>query len=111
MQNKNNATCSICGKGYYMCQSCSEQRRNSPWKLYTDTSEHYKIYQILHGFTIGVYTKQEAREKLSKIDLSDKESFRNEISKQIDAIMNSDSEFVQINRNRQNFKKEHNRKN
>ena len=63
MVEKNNATCSICGRGYYMCLSCKDMMKLNPWKRHTDTSDHYKIYQILHGFNTGVYIKEEAKGK------------------------------------------------
>ncbi len=88
---KNNASCAICGNGYYKCLSCQEQARLSPWKLYTDTSEHYKVFQIIHGHTIGVYTKEEARKKLETVDLSDLGSFVPHIRSAVEAILMEDS--------------------
>lgn len=86
-KNKMNAVCAICGREYYMCLSCEEHRKLNPWKRYTDTSEHYKIFQILHGFNIGVYNKEEAKCKLLMVDLSDKESFKDNIRRKIDFIL------------------------
>ena len=37
--------------------------RLSPWKIHTDTAEHYKIYQIIHGLSTNAYSKAEAKEK------------------------------------------------
>lgn len=87
MTEKNNATCSICGKGYYMCLSCKDMMNLNPWKKHTDTSEHYKIYQILHGYSTGVYNKEEAKSKLQKVDLSDFDSLRDNIKCLINTIM------------------------
>jgi hypothetical protein len=47
-----------------------------PWKVFTDTSEHYKVFQVVRGLSTGVYTKDTAKEKLKNIDLKDIESFR-----------------------------------
>lgn len=93
MTEKNNATCSICGKGYYMCLSCKDMMNLNPWKKHTDTSEHYKIYQILHGYSTGVYNKEEAKSKLQKVDLSDFDSLRDNIKCLINAIM-AEAEMV-----------------
>lgn len=82
-----NANCMICGKGYYMCLSCKDMVRLRPWQLHTDTSEHYKIYQILHGHTTGVYSDKEAKEKLQLVDLSDVDTFRPEVKAAIHKIM------------------------
>lgn len=90
MAEKNNATCSICDKEYYKCLSCDDQMRISPWKQYTCTSEHYKIFQVVRGFNIGVYTKEEAKEKLQNVDLSDLNSLRSNIKKIIKEILKED---------------------
>ena len=87
MITKNNATCSICGKEYYKCLSCKDLMNLNPWKMHTDTSEHYKIYQVIHGYSVGVYNKEEAKLKLQTIDLSDFDSLRDNIKNIIDDIM------------------------
>lgn len=84
---ENNSVCSICGKGYYMCLSCKDSMALSPWKIHTDTSEHYKVYQILHGYSTGVFNKEEARLKLQMVDLSDLDSFREHIKSLIKNIL------------------------
>lgn len=90
MRNEqNNATCSICGKGYYMCLSCKDQKLLAPWKIHTDTSEHYKVFQILHGLSVGIYNEQEAKAKLSNVDLSDKDTFLPNIKRRVNRIMNN----------------------
>ena len=94
MTEKNNATCSICGRSYYLCVSCKDMMNLNPWKRYTDTSEHYKIYQILHGFNTKVYTKEEAKLKLQMIDLSDFDSLRDNIKNIIIDIMGKDEKMV-----------------
>lgn len=73
---ENNAVCSICGKAYYACLSCADSMKAHPWKSFTDTSEHFKVFQIVRGISTGVYTKDEAKEKFENVDLSDIESFR-----------------------------------
>ena len=87
MADKNNAVCSICGRGYHMCLACKDKMELAPWKLHTDTSEHYKIYQIIRGVSTGIYTNEEAKEKLLKVDLSDLESFREHIKNRIKTIL------------------------
>ena len=70
-----------------MCISCKDLINLNPWKRHTDTSEHYKIYQILRGFNTDVYTKKEAKLKLQKVDLSDFDSLRENIKDLINDIM------------------------
>lgn len=90
MAEKINATCAICGKGYHLCMSCKDMISMTPWKKHTDTSEHYKIYQIIHGYSTKVYTKAEARAKLKKVDLSDFDMLRDNIKSVITDIMDAD---------------------
>lgn len=90
MAEKINATCAICGKGYHLCMSCKDMITLTPWKKHTDTSEHYKIYQIIHGYSTKVYTKAEAKAKLKKVDLSDFDTLRDNIKAVITDIMGVD---------------------
>lgn len=78
-ENKNNAVCSICGRNYHKCLSCRDSMKLQPWKMFTDTSECYKVFQAVKGFSTGVYTKEEFRSKLNNIDLSDLENYREHI--------------------------------
>lgn len=87
MENKNNSICSICGKEYYACLSCHDSMRINPWKVYTDTSEHYKVFQIVRGYNTGVYNKDEAKEKFNNVDLDDIESFRPHIKQIVKDIL------------------------
>ena len=95
MAEKINATCSICGKGYYKCLSCQSMMQSQPWKQYTDTSEHYKIYQAVRGFTTGMYTKDETRERLQAIDLSDIDDLRDNIQEIIKSVLKEEGQSVE----------------
>ena len=87
MAEKNNAVCSICGSPYHVCLSCKDSIQVSPWKVHTDTAEHYKVFQVIRGFSTGVYTKDEAKTKLKNIDLRDLDSFRPHIKDLIKDIL------------------------
>ena len=87
MSEQINAYCTICGNGYHMCLSCKDKMKMSPWKVYTDSAEHYKIHQIIHGFSTKVYTKDEARSKLKNVDLSDLETFKPNIKQIIQDVL------------------------
>ena len=96
MSRTNNAICKICGTPYYMCLSCKEFRRLYPYKLHTDTAEHFKIYQILQGYSTKVYTKEEAKMRLQNVDLSDIESFKGYVRDNIKELLQEDKshEFI-----------------
>lgn len=96
MAEKINATCSICGKGYHKCLSCKDKIEAEPWKVYTDTSEHYKIFQVMRGLYVGLYTKEEARDRLKNIDLSDLNELRDNVKKTIKDIMKEDKKALKV---------------
>lgn len=96
MAEKINATCSICGKGYHKCANCKSGVKAAPWKQYTDTSDHYKVFQVIRGYNTGVYTRSETKEKLKAIDLSDIDDFRDNIKKIIKEILKEDKKAVVV---------------
>ena len=103
MANKNNATCSICGKEYHACLSCHDSIKANPWKVFTDTSEHYKVFQIVRGYNTGVYTKDEARVKLKNVNLDDINSFMPNIKKIIKDVIKEEKPVVKIAENDENI--------
>lgn len=93
---ENNAVCSICGNPYHLCLSCSDAMKLHPWKIYTDTQECFKVFQVVRGFSTGIYTKDEAKEKLQNVDLKDMNSFRPHIKKIVKDILKEEKVFVKI---------------
>lgn len=89
-KKKYNATCAICGKPYNMCYSCDKKNAQLVWKRFCCCPEHYKIYQLVHGYTTGLYTKSEAKRKLKNIDTSDIDELRSHIRDILMDIMGSD---------------------
>lgn len=100
MTEKNNATCKICGTPYYMCLSCKEFRQLYPYKLHTDTAEHFKIYQILQGYSTKVYTKDDAKARLQNVDLSDIDTFKYYVRDNIQDIIKEDKAVESSDDNR-----------
>lgn len=92
---KNNSTCSICGTKYYACLSCHDSIQLTPWKIHTDTSEHYKVFQIIRGFNTGLYSKDEAKEKFKNVDLSDLNTFRPHIKATVEKILKEEKPVVE----------------
>ena len=86
MSNNINAHCKICGKGYYSCNSCLAQKTIKPWRSIVDSIEHYKIYLIIHEYTISK-NKENAKQALQAYDLSGLETFNPEIKAVINEIM------------------------
>lgn len=93
--NKLNAKCAICGTPYHMCMSCGKDK-GLVWKRFCDTPEHYKIYQVVHGYTTGLYTKAEADKKLKNIDMSDIDELRPNIREILVSIMGNDKKVEPV---------------
>ena len=95
MAERNNAKCSICGKDYYKCVSCKDAMALSPWKAFCDTAEHYKVHQLIRAYNSNVYTKDEAKDKLKNIDLSDVDTFKPNIKQIVKDILKEDKIVVE----------------
>ena len=95
MADKNNAICSICGMGYYACFSCKEAMNLHPWKLHCCSVDCYKAFQVVRGFSTGVYTKEEFKSKLKNLDLSNLENYREHIKTLIKDALKED-EIVEV---------------
>lgn len=78
--------CSICGKEYEACNSCLEQKTFKPWRTVTDTIEHYKIYFVIHEYSISK-DKEKAIEDLKNCDIHDINNFVPDIKKVIQEII------------------------
>lgn len=89
MAERINSYCTVCGKGYHLCVSCGSHKL-TPWRVVTDTSEHYKIHQILSAVSCGVYSEEEAKERLMNVDLSDIDTYKDSVKNNIYNIINAD---------------------
>jgi hypothetical protein len=96
MAEKNNATCSICGGGYHVCHSCKDSIRLQPWKIHCCSVDCYKTYQVVRGFSTGVYTKDEFKSKLKNINLSNLENYREHIKVLIKDALKEESVAEEI---------------
>lgn len=76
---ENNATCSICDKGYYLCLSCRDTMQLAPYKVHCCSADCYKVFQVVRGFSTGVYSEEEFKSKLENLDLSNLENYREHI--------------------------------
>lgn len=93
---KNNAVCSICGRHYHKCLSCRDSMKLQPWKMFTDTAECYKVFQVVKGFSTGVYTKEEFKSKLKNLDLNDLDNYRDHIKAIIKDALKEDEVKVVV---------------
>ena len=97
-ENNINAYCCICGAGYHVCNDCLSQKTLKPWRSVVDTIEHYKIYYVLHDYSV-TKNKEETKAELQKCDLSGIDNFVPEIREVINEIMED------VNKNKHSSKK------
>ena len=93
MSEKFNATCSICGKPYKICRTCQEIESFTPWRTVTDTLQHYAIFLALSEYT-KTKDKEKAKEELSKCDLSELDTFNENIRSVIKEIIAEEKEKI-----------------
>ena len=93
MSQELNATCDICGKKYHICSSCKEVKSFTPWRTVTDTMQHYLIFLALSEYT-KTKDKEKAKEELSKCDLSELDTFNENIKSVIKEIMAEGKEKI-----------------
>ena len=91
-----NSKCVVCGKGYHLCVSCKDAMKLRPYRVLTDTSEHYKIFQIIKAYNEGIYSKNDARKALSNIDISDKDTFVESVRNKINEILADDKTTAKV---------------
>lgn len=82
-----NAKCSICGEKYHVCDDCLNTRTFTPWRKIACSINCYKIFIALNDFTNKRETKERTRQFLSELDLSELESFEENIKLKIKEIM------------------------
>lgn len=90
MVENNNATCSICGNGYHICLSCKDYMKLNPWRVHCCSADCYKTFQVVRGFSTGVYTKDEFKSRLKNIDLSNLDNYREHIKSLIVGALKED---------------------
>ncbi|EXG87844.1 hypothetical protein K413DRAFT_4745 [Clostridium sp. ASBs410] len=86
-----NAKCSICGKKYHVCHTCSNTISFTPWRKITDTTNCYKIFLILRDYTNGYVDKESTRDLLNGCDLKELDTYEDNIKKTINEILKSET--------------------
>ena len=74
--------CILCGSEYKYCPSCKKDAKKEPWHKLYDNANCRNISKALTDYNLGKITKEDARETLSKCDLSIKlnDHYRSEIN-------------------------------
>jgi tetrahydromethanopterin S-methyltransferase subunit H len=66
----------------------------NPWKVLCCSAQHYQVHQIIKGRNSGVYTKDEAKNKLKNIDI-DISDFKPNIKQIVEDILKEDKHLIE----------------
>lgn len=83
-----NSTCAICGQKYHLCVACERKKSTwKSWRMFVDKENCYNIYKVLNDYHFKKIEKDEARELLLKLDLSELDTFKEGIKEKINDIL------------------------
>ena len=83
----NNKTCICCGKVYTFCTGCSQYDNEPRWKAIYHNETCKDIFIIVSDYLQKAISKEEAKSRLSKCDLSYKDKLHKNIQNGIAEIL------------------------
>lgn len=83
---KNNKVCCVDGTVYTYCPSCGADRNKPTWMMSFCCENCRDVYKAVAAYGANKITKDEAKEKLDKCDLSKKETFTASTQRLIEEI-------------------------
>lgn len=95
-----NRVCLTCGRAYDFCGSCPSSANLPMWKNIYDTEDCMNVFHIVSDYAQGVLTKDIAKERLIKYDLSS--PYREKIKLYIDEIMAKEKVETDVCKNIEN---------
>lgn len=86
--------CCVCHKEYPFCLCNPEDRLKPTWHFAYCSQNCKDIYNITSSFENGRLSDIDAKAKLEKLDLNDKDNFGESYQKSIDSIMKAKPQVV-----------------
>lgn len=83
----NNKTCICCGKKYTFCTGCGQFDNEPRWKAIYHNETCKDIFIIVSDFLQNAISKEDAKERLMKCDLSYKDQLHKNLQNGIDEIL------------------------
>lgn len=75
MMKKDNRICYVCQKKYTFCGSCAQYKELPAWHAMFCGENCKDIWNVLSTFESGEYSPEQAKEIMSKLDTSKKDSY------------------------------------
>lgn len=94
MSKNNLRMCCVCHKEYPFCLCNPEDRLKPTWHFAYCSENCKDIYNITSAFEDGRITDTEAKAKLEKLDLSEKDNFGESYQKSIASIMKAKAQVI-----------------
>lgn len=95
---QNNKTCILCKKVYTFCNRCEEYDHLPRWMALYCSNNCKEIFMTATNYEYGEITKEQAKHRLSKCDLSDMNLFHKSVIDVLNAIM-EDEEVIEKKEN------------
>ena len=89
---KNNRICIVCSTKYTYCPNCAEFDHLEKWHTIYHDENCKNIFEAASDYLAGYITKEEAKLKLDKCDLSNKANFHHKIVEAIDEVYGTNKE-------------------
>lgn len=83
--SKNNRTCAACSSSYYYCQSCPDEHRET-WHIMFCCESCKTVFDVITKYYYKHIDKEQARELLKDIDLSDTSKYSKGTQEQLKEI-------------------------
>lgn len=93
MSKEGNLTCKVCGKKYNYCPTCPTDTRPK-WMKHYCGDNCKKIFSTLVNYSLGEADKDTTMNILLGCDLSNQDSFDNDINEKIIEVFSEDAEPV-----------------
>lgn len=85
--SKKNRICKACGESYSYCPNCSGATAAEKYRIMFCSKNCRDVFQACVRYNMKHTTKEEAKAELSKLDLSKRSHFSDQIKSDIDKIM------------------------
>ena len=92
---KANRTCYCCGKEYYYCPSCPDDRRDPRIFVMWDSEKCREIFNVLTNESTNKITTLECKNKLIKLGVTKDTMLRESVRKHVDRVMSYQEEIIQ----------------
>ena len=94
MSKNNLRMCCVCHKEYPFCLCNPEDRLKPTWHFAYCSENCKDIYNITSSFENGRLSDIDAKAKLEKLDLNEKDNFGASYQKSIDSIMKAKAQVI-----------------